>query len=477
MALQTPGNFSNGKGFPILMMGMTLLIFGAVIAGVTLALRVQIRNQILHRESEALFSATLLQRDLLLESGEGVELGQNDFDLFAIVLRTSRMRGVVAIRLFDPEGGFFDSVPVAVEDTDLADATVAQLAAEGPVAVFHEDFELAALFLESPAGDGSFVSNVSLLEVIIPLNRGDDAVRSGFAQYWIDGTSLKNEFGLLDRRLGLQSGLAFATGSLLSVLGLGWAFLRLDRTNRLLKRRTSELARANAELLLAAKTGAIGAVTSHLIHGLKNPLAGLESLMVPAGDGAGGVSAESLREAAEAARRLRGMVDEVVMILGEEKSSAHYELPVPEVLELVANRVRRRVEEKSIRFEYRGGAGGVLSNREANLVGLILVNLIENAIDASSRGGRVSLEAVVYECEIEFLVEDEGSGLPESVRGNLFQPVRSTKEGGSGIGLALSHQLAASLGGRLEWEEGVASAVTRFKVVIPISMSAVEPTQ
>ncbi|MEZ5275268.1 MAG: HAMP domain-containing sensor histidine kinase [Opitutaceae bacterium] len=473
MAARLTTHPSRGHGLPVLMVAMTLMIFGVVVAGVTVGLRRQIRNQILHRESEALYSATMLQRDLLGESGKSAEVGGDDFGLFPIVLRTSRMRGVVAVRVFDAGGGFFDSVPVAVEDEDLSPSMVDRIAATGPVAVFHEDFDLNALFLEGSAGEGLAVSKVPLLEVIIPLDRSADDLRAGLAQYWIDGVSIKAEFDRLDRSLVWQAGLAFASGAVLSLAGLGWAFFRLERANRLLKRRTSELARANAELLLAAKTSAIGSVTSHLIHGLKNPLAGLESLVVPTGNGAGSVSAESLREAVAAARRLRGMVDEVVTILGEEKSTAYYELQVSEVLELVAKRVRARAEGKGVRFEYRGGEKGVLSNREANLVGLILVNLIENAIEASQPGGRVTLEALVYDCEIEFLVEDEGSGLPASVRENLFQPVRSTKEGGSGIGLALSHQLAASLCGRLEWEKGVAPIVTRFKLVVPVAIHAV----
>ena len=50
----------------------------------------------------------------------------------------------------------------------------------------------------------------------------------------------------------------------------------------------------------------------------------------------------------------------------------------------------------------------------------------------------------------EFLVEDFGRGLPPAVRARIFQPCASTKVGGSGLGLALSHQLAQRAGGRLD---------------------------
>lgn len=451
------------------MVVLTLVVFALVVAVVTFGLRQEVRNQILHRESEALYSATMLQRDLLQEAD--FEFGEDDFGLFSIVLRTSQMRGVVAVRMFERDGTFFDSVPIAVVDDDLPAETVARLAEEGPTAVFYESYDLGGLFLDPDSVVGEArVSGVPLLEVLIPLNRGDDPNRSGLAQYWIDGYSVKAEFDQLDRSLAQQAGLAFTAGALLSLLGLGWAFMRLEKANRLLRRRTSELARANVDLSMVAKTNAIGAVTSHLIHGLKNPLAGLESLVVPSADGTSTVSEDGLREAAAAARRLRNMVDEVVMIIREEESTARYELPVPEVLELVAKRVEPKALEQGVVFAHRGGGKGALSNREANLVGLILVNLIENAIDASVPGGQVSVEAMVYEREIEFLIEDDGPGLPASVREKLFQPVRSTKEGGSGIGLALSHQLAASLGGQLELEDRPGKCGTRFKLVVPAAI-------
>ena len=83
------------------MLVLTLIVFGLVVAFVTHGLRSEVRDQILHRESEALYSATMLQRDLLEEADGGLDLRQDDYDLFSIILRTSRMRGVVAMRVFD----------------------------------------------------------------------------------------------------------------------------------------------------------------------------------------------------------------------------------------------------------------------------------------------------------------------------------------------------------------------------------------
>ncbi|MFM7749729.1 MAG: ATP-binding protein, partial [Opitutaceae bacterium] len=66
---------------------------------------------------------------------------------------------------------------------------------------------------------------------------------------------------------------------------------------------------------------------------------------------------------------------------------------------------------------------------------------------------------------VEFLVEDDGPGLPESVRAQLFEPCVSGQPGGTGIGLALSHRLAQQAGGRLELVRS-GSGGTCFRLVL-----------
>lgn len=77
-----------------------------------------------------------------------------------------------------------------------------------------------------------------------------------------------------------------------------------------------------------------------------------------------------------------------------------------------------------------------------------LINLIRNAVDASlESGGSVGLHWQIGQGFVEFLVEDEGPGLPQG--GNLFVPFFTTKPGGSGIGLILARQIAEGHGGDL----------------------------
>jgi signal transduction histidine kinase len=96
---------------------------------------------------------------------------------------------------------------------------------------------------------------------------------------------------------------------------------------------------------------------------------------------------------------------------------------------------------------------------------LVLANVGSNALEAAAPGGQVTLRAVENHGSLIIEVEDDGPGLPEALRAQVFRPVRSTKPGGGGIGLAISHELARHAGGALELvSTGKGGTVFRLRV-------------
>jgi signal transduction histidine kinase len=79
-----------------------------------------------------------------------------------------------------------------------------------------------------------------------------------------------------------------------------------------------------------------------------------------------------------------------------------------------------------------------------------VINLVENAVSASERGEKVLIQAELEKNQLRITIADRGIGIPEADRPHLFEPFFTTRESGSGIGLALSKKVVDGHGGRIE---------------------------
>ena len=97
----------------------------------------------------------------------------------------------------------------------------------------------------------------------------------------------------------------------------------------------------------------------------------------------------------------------------------------------------------------------------------LLINLVRNAVDATlETGGRVWIDWEAVDGGAQVTVEDEGPGLPDT--SNLFVPFFTTKPAGSGIGLALSRQIAEAHGGTLTLENRAGARGCRATLRLPV---------
>ena len=98
----------------------------------------------------------------------------------------------------------------------------------------------------------------------------------------------------------------------------------------------------------------------------------------------------------------------------------------------------------------------------------LLINLLRNAVDAAlETGGGVSIGWSQMRDWLELNIEDEGKGLSDT--SNLFVPFFTTKPNGSGIGLALSRQIAEAHGGTISLENRSAAQGCRATLRLPLA--------
>lgn len=403
----------------------------AVLLGIGL-FRAEARKQVVQRDG-----ALLTHVAQYLYSGYE-ETGIEDWVLVELAIDSSQIKGIIAVRVFSPVDSLIRQVPDSLYPVGIGEKDRAILDEGKPVIRYFPEFPLDSLF--SDPESVAAAEATPMVEVIAPLTAAGGRVEAAI-QYWLDGSSMAEEFDRLDRYLAIMGLLFILGGALIFSVVFLYARSRLLGMARLLAERNRSLEQANAELALAAKTSAIGSVASHLFHGLKNPLAGLKAyLRVTARDD----------EAVAIANRMQALIDETLSVIREQNEGSNASLEFAELLETTRRRLRETAPGADGRLKVTGSGEGCIPARKAQLLIFILRNLVENALQADQSEAPVIVNLDCHDSRLLATVQDKGPGLPESVKARLFEPVQSGKSNGTGIGLAISSVLARHIPASLE---------------------------
>jgi signal transduction histidine kinase len=153
--------------------------------------------------------------------------------------------------------------------------------------------------------------------------------------------------------------------------------------------------------------------------------------------------------------------------------------PLDEVVEQVVRLVRVQAERRRVELRRTGEA---LPEGYADAARLkqALLNVVLNAVEATAPGTEVTVGTRTGVDDtgrrlVEFVIQDQGPGIPRDRRELIFQPFATTKESGTGLGLAVTRQIVTDHGGciEVEGEEGAgATFVVRMPLERPVRTSA-----
>ena len=413
-----------------LSLAMIVALFGGMVGIASIQLRQDLRDRVIQRYAEIWESVARFQVVKGLEDDLLSGLRFEDTIAYSL-MEAQDVDGSLGVQVFGADGTYLAGVPYDLEETALASDRLRR-------------FELGEPWGSWIPSDGGDTSKV---ELFIPVRSEADDETLALARFLKEGSLVAAEFAAIDSKLAKQASVAFFGGTALVSAVFLWSFRRLRIAKREVELRANRLAAANAELAMVAKTSAVGAVASHLIHGLRNPLAGIRQHIATDGQG---LDSEDWDDAKQAARRMQSMINEVVDVLRNESIDDREILDGEELRDYFEAKFRDRAREKGLDFGFRLRGESRLSARKANIVKLIVSNLVDNAMDATPVGGEVEVRIESAENSVDFTVLDTGPGFSEQAMHSLFQASERSSGSGAGIGLAISKQLARHIGSDLE---------------------------
>lgn len=203
----------------------------------------------------------------------------------------------------------------------------------------------------------------------------------------------------------------------------------------------------------ASTLAAVGELSSSVVHEIRNRLSSVK-MNVQALErhvGSDETYSELARIAVEQVHRVEAMLSELLNY-ARPVSPTFEPVRAADLLTATADVFKAEASVRNVRLVVEDGTGGAVLPLDRNLMEQALSNLIRNALEASPGGGTITLRAVSGpepERTVAFEVQDEGPGFDGIPPEDLFRPFFTTKETGTGLGLAHARKITELHGGRI----------------------------
>ncbi len=228
------------------------------------------------------------------------------------------------------------------------------------------------------------------------------------------------------------------------------------------------LAATRSRLAQSEKLAALGQLATAIAHEVRNPLAVMRSA-------AQGVLEDERSPSAETTRGCEFIIAEIDRLHSVVTSLLAFARPLPlkrravriaELFDRTEQLAREELANANVRLARRVGDAVPEIHGDPDLLCQVLLGLVANAAEAMTSGGEVLLEALPFSGGVELAVTDSGPGVPAELKARIFEPFFTTRPKGTGLGLAVVHQIVSAHAGSVSVDDRPGGGA-RFVVRLP----------
>jgi signal transduction histidine kinase len=225
---------------------------------------------------------------------------------------------------------------------------------------------------------------------------------------------------------------------------------KLEQTAQDLLQSIQQLRTAEVQLLQAARLAAVGRLSAGLAHEIRNPLAAIK--------GSAEILSDDFPDGHPKRRLLQILVEESVRLnnvlarflaFARPRPLEEQEFDLVKEIEAVVSLLEGQNAARTIRYTLELPTSPTKIRGDRERLRQVFLNVLLNASEAAGQSGEVTIRCDTADkmCRIE--VRDSGVGFTKEAIENAFTPFFTTKEQGSGLGLAVSHRIIEQHGGAI----------------------------
>jgi PAS domain S-box-containing protein len=236
------------------------------------------------------------------------------------------------------------------------------------------------------------------------------------------------------------------------------------------QQRTLKLERAQSQLLHSEKLSAIGALSASIAHELNNPLQGILNVIKGVGKRAilEPEDAELMEIALNECLRMRTLLKSL-QDFNRPSSGIRAPINLHNTLDSVLLLYKKKFATSNIILEKHYCDGVPIFYAVADQIKQVVMNILNNAIDACENGGKISVTTKFDHFYISLCIKDNGVGIDPANKYNIFEPFFSTKPEvkGTGLGLSVSYGIIKKHNGILEVNSTPGKGAA-FRIKLPL---------